>query len=115
MPSNKELMTEAQELAAKLGISVRTTGLNNAALVELVADLKAKERDAELDTQADDAAPVQAPEPEPDPRGYVVAKGCAVTNMKGVLAEGDAVEPRYFKGGEKDFARLVETGHIVKG
>lgn len=118
MPSNKELMAEAKEIADKLGISVRTTGLKNEELVDLVSDLRAKERDAELDTQADTAPePESAPEPEQPkkPAGYRVAAGKAITCLKGVLADGDEVKPKYFRGGEETLARLVKSGHVVKG
>lgn len=55
MPSNKEYIKQAEELAAELGVEITTDGLNNAKLADLVSDLKAKVRDKELDTQADKA------------------------------------------------------------
>ena len=55
MPRNNELIAEANELAQGLDISVETNDLSNKKLVALVADLKAKKRDAELSTGADDA------------------------------------------------------------
>lgn len=53
MPSNAELIKEADELAAKLGTTVETTGLKNDKLVDLVKDLRAKVTDAGTHTQAD--------------------------------------------------------------
>lgn len=53
MPSNAELIKEAEELATKLDTTVTTTGLKNDKLVELVKDLRAKVTDAETHTQAD--------------------------------------------------------------
>lgn len=42
MPSNKQYIDEANELAAKLDVAITTDGLNNEKLAELVADLKAQ-------------------------------------------------------------------------
>lgn len=77
MPSNKDLSTEAHELALKLGMTdLVTDGLNNKKLSDLVSDLKAKARDAELDTQADelpdkvrmpDDAPAESDDDAPAP------------------------------------------------
>lgn len=53
MPSNKQYKEQAEKLAAELGVEITTDGLNNEQLGDLVSDLKAKARDAELDTQAD--------------------------------------------------------------
>jgi len=54
MPSNRELKREAEALGEELGVSVDTAGLNNAKLVDLVSELKAKRGDA----------PVESHEPE---------------------------------------------------
>lgn len=61
MPSNKEYIKQAEELAAELGVEITTDGLNNAKLADLVSDLKAKARDAELTTQADNHTPGDGP------------------------------------------------------
>ena len=52
MPTNRELKADALALAEELGITVSVSGLNNAALVELVADLRVK-RSAAPPTSAD--------------------------------------------------------------
>jgi len=143
MASNKELAAEAAELAAELGIQVTTDGLNNKALSELVSDLKAKKKDAELQTQADgdqsddsdgDAAGDQSDDSDGDADGdqsddsdgdaaaeederapgVYVADGKAVTSKIGVLAEGRAVEAKHFAGGQKTLDNLIERGHCVK-
>lgn len=61
MPSNKEYIKQAGELAAELGVEITTDGLNNEKLANLVSDLKAKVRDKALDTQVDDQTPGDGP------------------------------------------------------
>ena len=118
MPSNKELVASATELAAALGIEIDTDGMNNKDLSALVVDLRAKHTDAQTHTQAD-AAPapeVAAPAPEVAADTYVIAGGRAITSRKGILS-GDApdeVKPEYLAGGQKAFDKFVKSGHIVK-
>jgi hypothetical protein len=55
MASNKELIEQATEIAAELELEIKTDGLTNKELVELVRDLKAKQTDAETVTQLDES------------------------------------------------------------
>jgi len=65
MASNRELIDQAESLGRKLNVQVKTEGLSNAALVELVSDLQAKEtgghprgEPAPVATSSDPRAPV---------------------------------------------------------
>jgi hypothetical protein len=42
MPSNRELIEQVKTLSSKLGVAVETHGLNNTALIALVADLESR-------------------------------------------------------------------------
>jgi len=52
-----------------------------------------------------------APPPTAKPSGFVVAKGRAVTSMRGVLDSGTVVTERDF-GGEESLAALVAAGIV---
>ena len=106
MASNKELITQAVELALALEIAITTEGLNNVQLSALVSELKAKAKDAEHSTQAD--IPAEA-------EGVYVAAGKAITSKAGILSAGDEVLAKHLAGGEKALAALVAGGHCVKG
>lgn len=113
MPSNKELIAEAEALADELSREVSTEGLNNNKLAELVSDLKAKKKDAETETQADEAeAEVVNQEP-----AYYVAPRNSITSKKGILSGDtqDEVKPEYLHGGQDALDSLVKSGHILKG
>ena len=86
MPSNKQYKEQAEKLAAELDVEITTDGLNNEQLGDLVSDLKAKARDAELDTQADDAPEAEAPAEKRPP--FSVASGKSITSRRGILAPG---------------------------
>lgn len=120
MPSNKTLINEAQNLADELGLSVETNGLKNDGLADLVSDLRAKKRDAELETQADYSGdadvtqpdPDPEPEPEPEETGPVVAKGRSVTTKRGILGEGKAISAKDLSGGQNSLDKLVKSGAV---
>ncbi len=110
MASNKELIAQAVTLAAALEIEITTDGLNNKQLSDLVSDLKAKTKDAELSTQAD-GPEAEAEEQAP---GVYVAKGKSITTKAGILSAGDEVTAKHLAGGDKALAQLVKGGHCVK-
>ena len=103
MPSNKELISEAQDLSGELNLAIDTDGLKNDALVSLVSDLRAKKRDADTDTQAD----------ELQSSGPVVAQGRAVTTRRGVLGPGEAIFAKDVTGGDKTLQNLIKAGIVV--
>lgn len=134
MPSNKQLGAEALEIAQKLKIVVVTAGLNNAELVKLVADLKAKAKDAENDTQADNAestdettgdAEIEAIKAKAaeeaevaskiEPFPYSVKSGKSITSKRGILGEGEEVKVEDLPGGQKTIDDLIERGYVEKG
>lgn len=111
MATNKELITQAGTLAAALSLSINTDGLNNKKLADLVSDLKAKTKDAELTTQADE------PEPEIEAKrdpGVYVEEGKAITSKIGILQAGATVTADHLAGGAKSLAQLVKGGHCVE-
>lgn len=106
MPSNKQYIEQAEELAADLGIEITTDGLSNEKLADLVSDLKAKARDAELDTQAD--AEKKLPP-------YYVKKGKALTTRRGIRSDGDEITASDLIGGKEALEGFVKSGHVGKG
>lgn len=130
MPSNKDLRAEASVLGKELKIDLVLTGLGNTELAKLVSDLKAKKRDAELTTQADDETEEAPAPPAPDEEAaappapdetdkeavslYFIAPGKAITCRKGILSDGDPIEPEWIAGDESVFINLVNRGYIVK-
>ena len=60
MASNKELATAASDLGAKMGVEVKTDGLNNDKLASLVNDLQGKYDKAKSAVDADKAAEAEA-------------------------------------------------------
>ena len=121
MPSNAEFIGQAKELAEKLGITVETDGLSNPKLAELVSDLRAKVRDAELSTQADGDSKVadgikKAKTPAKKPPFYVAPRK-AITSKRGILSgdTADEVKVSDLAGGKDAFEAFIESGHILKG
>lgn len=108
MPSNKDLINEANNLADELGLAVQTDGLKNDGLVDLVSDLRAKKRDAELETQADE------PEQEPEQSGPVVAEGRSVITKRGIIGSGQSIRASDLSGGAESLQKLIKNG-AVKG
>lgn len=128
MPSNNELIKEAEELAGKLETPVETADLNNDQLVALVKDLRAKVTDAETQTQADNdqatknaqakkAARTSGKQPKPKKPPFYVAPGKSLTSKKGILSgdTSDEVKAEYLSGGKKALDAFVESGHVLKG
>ncbi len=139
MASKKELALEAQAIADALEVEITTEGLNHAELTDLVSDLKAKKRDADITSQADDEPeaddedsndepePGDEPEPEVDDEDaddepdadaddepvYVIAPGKAVTSLKGIRGEGDEAKAEHFPGGDETFQDLKDRGIVV--
>lgn len=126
MASNKELAEQALALGAKLSVEVKTDGLNNAALTELVAGLRAKlppeggDEAAKAKAEAAlaaakaseaEAAKVAAPPAEPT---YHVAPGKGLTSLRGILGANVPVSARDFSGGQEKLDELVAKGHVVK-
>lgn len=113
MPSNKQYKEQAEQLAAELDVEITTDGLNNEQLGDLVSDLKAKARDAELDTQADDA-PEAPQEPGAKRPPFSVASGKSITSRRGILAPGDEIKADDLAGGKEALDAFVKSGHVVK-
>jgi hypothetical protein len=113
MPSNKQYKEQAEQLAAELEVEITTDGLNNEQLGDLVSDLKAKARDAELDTQADDA-PEETQEPAGKRPPHSVASGKSITSRRGILAPGDEIKAEDLSGGKESLDKFVKSGHVVK-
>lgn len=143
MPSNKQYIEQAEELAAELGVEITTDGLNNEKLANLVSDLKAKVRDAELDTQVDGQTPgegqtdeeaeaakaseeaeaqrladeeaeaAKAAEEKLPP--YYVKKGKALTTRRGIRSDGDEITASDLIGGKEALEGFVKSGHVGKG
>lgn len=118
MPSNKQCIEQAEELAAELGVEITTDGLNNEKLANLVSDLKAKVRDAELDTQVDgqtdeEAEAAKAAEEKLPP--YYVKKGKALTTRRGIRSDGDEITASDLIGGKEALEGFVKSGHVGKG
>lgn len=120
MASNRDLIAQAITLALALKIEIKTDGLNNKKLVDLVSDLKAKTKDEELTTQADE--PKDEPKDDKAVLGHVddrdpgvyVEDGKAVTSKVGILEAGAQVTAGHLAGGEKALAQLVKGGHCVE-
>jgi hypothetical protein len=115
MPSNKELINEANNLADELELSVQTDGLKNEGLAELVSDLRAKKRDADTQTQADDTDDTDdTDESGPlakidDPR---VTEGRSVTTKRGIIGPGGSIRASDLSGGESSLRALVKNGAV---
>ena len=127
MPSNADLIKEAQELSTFLGLEDTSNGLNNAQLVALISDLKAKKRDKENPTSADEAeakkkadddaaaAKKKADDDAAKKPPFYMADGKSITSKKGVLSDGDEVKAEYLNGGKKTIDQFVKSGHIKTG
>ncbi len=109
MPSNKDLIAKTLILATALSLDVKTDGLSNQQLADLVSDLHAKKRDADTVTQADTAAKLAKAVP-----GYSIAKGKALTSPRGILVAGDEIKPGDLAGGQDALDVFVKSGHVVK-
>lgn len=122
MPSNADLIKEANGLAEQLDTTVDTAGLTNDKLVALVKDLRAKVTDAQTVTQADqgDQPPAKpakgktAPKKKPP---FYVAPGKSLTSRKGILSGDteDEVKAEYLGGGKQALDAFVKSGHVLKG
>jgi len=121
MPSNKELIAEAQGLAEALEIPVETDGLSNESLADLVKDLRAKTTDAETETQADKAAEEakvkKAARMENKKPAFYVAAGKSLTSKRGILSgdTSDEVKAEHLGGGKEALDAFVKSGHVLKG
>ena len=99
MASNKELI----EKIKAINPDAETDGLKNTQLVAMLKILAPPE---------DAPAPPEAPKA----KGYVIAKGKAITSERGILsAEDGIVVAKDFNGGDETFQRLIKSGAIVKG
>ena len=109
MPSNAELITSIEALAAELKVEAVTEGLSNAKLADLLAELREKKATPDAEA-ARIAAEAEAKPP------YYVAPGKSVTSKRGIL-DGDAadeVEAKDFEGGQAVLDDLVELGVVIK-
>lgn len=138
--TNAQLRKRASELAKELGEELPDISrMNNAKLVELVAELEAKLAEAaaaakpeEGDAAKDDEGRPEAPDadgakdgedrPEAPDDGeaatnratYVVANGRSVLTLRGSRREGETVLEKDFENGADVIARLVRVGALKK-
>ena len=111
MATNKQLIKESLEISKELNLVVETEGLSNAQLAELLSDLKAKQKDANLVTGADTAVEVAV---EVAIFAYSVAPGKAITTNRVIIADGDEIKISDLPGGKKAMDAFVKSGHVVK-
>jgi hypothetical protein len=127
MATNRELSAEIETLSAELGIEANLTGLNNAALTELLESLRAKaaERVSTPGPKApepvDGAAPVsEGGEPPPPPAPvaqlfpYQVSRGKSLKTKRGTLQAGEEVRAKDLGGGQEQLEQLVRFGYVDK-
>jgi len=112
MPSNKELINEANNLADELELSVQTDGLKNESLAELVSDLRAKKRDADIQTQADDTDDTDESGPLAKIDEHRVTEGRSVTTKRGIIGPGGSIRASDLSGGESSLQGLVKNGAV---
>ncbi len=98
MPSNKDLIADI----LKLDESATVDGLNNNALVDLLATLT----DGSDDDITDDVDESLPP--------FSVAAGKSILTKRGILADGDEITADDLPMGDKTVKHFVKTGHIVK-
>lgn len=118
MPSNADLIKQAEELAVELNVEIVTEELSNQQLADLVSDLKAKKKTAAQDgaeekaraQQEKAAAALEKPK-------YYVAPRHAITSEKGILSgdSEDEVKAEYLPGGKAALEAFIKSGHIRKG
>ncbi len=117
MPSNKDLIKEINSLTEELNYDrVDTDGKTNAELAELVSDLKAKKKDAELTTEADNVQPVieKVATSKGNLPPYEISEGKSLTTMRGILVAGDEITTMHLSGDEDQLKLLVEKGYVTK-
>ena len=110
MPSNRELSGQARSLAQQLGTEVETVGLNNAQLVDLVAELQLRidvPKDAERVRDPAPISPVQVVE-------YVVAPGRQLWTKRGSLTSGDVVRTGDVTDGIPQLEKMFANGFLLK-
>ena len=135
MSSNKELITEVNELATGLGKSVRTWGLSNTELQALADDLRRQKdqtgsqpgeqqagggqtgaephgQSEKRETKEDSSEEEGEDEEEGD---YVIAPGQSITSSRGILGPGTKVSAKDFVGGQKTLDELIKRKSVVKG
>ena len=106
---NMATKSELLEAIAVLDADAAVEGKTNAELAELLDEL----------SQADPEPVAPTPEPEPAPTpaksgaARVVAPGCSIVCLKGVLVAGDVMLPEYVAGGKNTIAHLVKAGKLV--
>jgi hypothetical protein len=114
MPTNRELIAQAQALSTELGVDAPTDRLNNAQLTALVAQLEKQkaERGAGGSEAAAAAAAMGAGAAQQRKHPYEVAAGRSITSPRGVLGPG--VEVRLTDYAPDDLENLVALGYIVR-
>lgn len=140
MSSNKELITEVNELASALGKSVRTWGLSNTELQALADDLRRQKEQTggqsagqggqaggqqpggQTESSDDDEKKEKAKssgedkdKDEDDGEEYVIAPGTSLTSARGILGPGTKVSAKDFTGGKKTLDDLIKNKSVVKG
>jgi hypothetical protein len=101
MPSNNELIKEAEGLAGKLETTVETADHDQATKA----------------AQAKKAARNAGKQPKPTRPPFYVAPGKSLTSKKGILSgdTADEVKAEFLTGGKKALDAFVKSGHVLKG
>jgi hypothetical protein len=110
MATKKENRKEALALIKELGLEVELPAVaaeNSEYWQNVVSDLKAKKRDAQLSSVADGV--------EPDE--HVVAPGKTITSLRGILVAGEIVKDSDLSGDDEvakaAFQNLVDKEYLV--
>lgn len=110
--NKQELETEVQQLVALTGTPVKTEGLSNKDLGELINTLKESATEAGIETTP---PVVEAPVAVKRPPHYI-ADGCSLTTVKrGIQGPGDAITADDFAGGQDALEGWIASGHVIKG
>ena len=106
MASNTQLIESIEVAAVERNLEVpNTEGLNNAQLAALLKKVKSTETTPAVDETT----------PAVDPTAYHVDEGKAITTKRGIIADGDEIEPNDLPGGLEAIKAFVKSGHIVAG
>ena len=81
---------------------------------EKAAAEKAAAEKEEAEKEEAEKAAAEKEKASKSSKAFKVAKGKAVTSLKGILAEGAVVCPGYFAGGKEAFDSLIKQKCIVK-
>lgn len=125
MASNEDLKKDILAIDA----NAQVDGLNNAQRADLLKKLKEDpnylkgDGDADENTEgvtydeADAAEQAEVADAEPEEEKlapYTVAKGKAITTLRGIKSDGDEIKADDLPGGKKALDGFVKSKHVVK-